>query len=144
MTSPTETRPLPSRGRTRAALDSDVVAFVIAALVALCVKGVALRGPAFVEEVGVRNPSEYDMGVWISGGDGSGRIALAAAAQRATTVTQRVIDQGDAWIFHFEAQGLRGGELRITVRDLEQAGWVVTVPDDVIRRLREAGAPPSP
>lgn len=144
MTSPTATRPRPSRGRTRAALDSDVVAFVIAALVALCVEAVALRGPTFVDEVAVKNSSAYDMGVWISGADGGGRIALAAASQRATTVTQQVIHQGDAWVFHFEAQGLRGGELRVTASDLEQAGWVVTVPDDVIRRLHDAGAPPSP
>ena len=37
------------------------------------------------------------------------------AERDATTVTTKVLDQGDAWIFHFESQGLDGGELPLSL-----------------------------
>ncbi|MGH9188365.1 MAG: hypothetical protein ACRD0U_21575 [Acidimicrobiales bacterium] len=90
------------------------------------------------------NRSEYDISVQVSGGDRDGWMAVTTASRRSTTTTVGVIDQGDVWVFRFRAQGREGCELRATRRDLEQASWTVTVPDDVIQHLRAGGAPPPP
>jgi hypothetical protein len=130
--------------RVRAMVRSDVVAVVGATVVALAVGLVGLRGPTFVDEVSVTNPSEYDIGVRVSGANRDGWLILATASRRSTTATAEVIAQGDVWVFRFSAQGREGGELRITRRALELADWTVTVPDDAIQHLRDEGAPPSP
>jgi hypothetical protein len=130
--------------RVRAALDSDVVAIVVSAALALSVGSFVVREPALVDKVSVTNPSEYDIGVQVSSGDRDRWMAITTAARRSTTTTVAVIDQLEVWVFRFRAQGRDGGDLRITRHDLDQAGWAVTVPDDVIRHLRDAGAPPPP
>ena len=125
-------------------LDSDFTTIVVASVFALSIGGFVLRGSAFVDEVSVTNPSEYDIGVQVSDGDGDGWVAVTTVSRRSTNTTSDVIDQGEVWVFRFRAQGREGGELRVERRDLEQAGWTVLVPDEVIQHLRDIGAPPPP
>jgi hypothetical protein len=125
-------------------LDSDLAAILVSSVLALSIGSYVVRGPALVEVVSVTNPSEYDISVQVSGGGSDGWMAVATASRRSTTATVDVIDQGEVWVFRFSAQGREGGELRVTVSDLEQAGWTVTVPDEVTQHLREVGAPPPP
>lgn len=144
MTSRTATRRGPQHSRVRAVLDSDFTAVLVAALVALGVGSIVLRGPAFVDEVSITNSSEYDIGVQVGGADRDGWMAVTTASSRSTTTTRDVIDQGEVWVFRFRAQGREGGEVRVTRRELELADWTLEVPDDVIQHLRDLGAPPSP
>ncbi len=71
-------------------------------------------------------------------------MSLATADREATTDAVDVIDQGPRWVFRFTAEGRDGGELRIARAALKQAGWTVDVPEGVIERLRQQGAPLSP
>lgn len=103
-----------------------------------------LRGPTFIAKVSLVNPSEYDIHVEVSGDEGTSWMSLTTANQRATTDQVDVIDQGPSWVFRFSAQGRDGGELRIARAALKQGGWTVDVPEAVIERLRQQGAPPSP
>jgi hypothetical protein len=55
-----------------------------------------------------------------------------------------VVDQGGVWIFHFESQGVDGGEQRYERGELERSGWKVVVSEGVAARLRASGAAPTP
>lgn len=144
MTSQTATRPYRWRSRVRNVFDTDLAAIVVSLVLALSIGTFVVRGPAFVHQVSVTNPSEYDVGVQVSGGNRDGWMAVTTASRHSTTTTVDVVDQGDVWIFRFTAQGREGGDLRVARHDLEQAGWTVTVPDEVIEHLRNVGAPLPP
>ena len=116
-----------------------------ALLVAVALLGPRLvRGPAFVERVSVVNPSPYDIHVEVSGDGRTGWMSLTTVGRASTGAALDVVDQGAVWRFRFEAQGRRGGELQVSRADLRQAGWSIEVPEAVVTRLRDAGAPPSP
>ena len=120
-----------------------VVVLVGGSAVAAC--GVAVpRGPRFVDEISVVNRSEFDIRVEVSGDGVKGWMNLVTADRSSTTAASDILDQGAVWLFRFGAQGRDGGDLRIPRADLEQAGWVLEIPEDVIERLRRAGAPPTP
>jgi len=121
-----------------------VAAGVVAAALALGLGPLLLRGPQFVERVSVVNPSPYDIHVEVTGQDRGGWLSVTTADHGATGVGREVVDQGPVWIFRFLAQGRDGGELRISRRDLAQAGWSFEVPAAAIDRIRDAGAPPTP
>ena len=122
-----------------------LLAIVVGAMVAVAVAGpILLRGPTFIDEVKIVNPSDYDVHVEVSGGNGEGWLSVTTADRKATTVAVDVVDQGAVWVFRFSAQGRLGGELRTTRTELEQAGWSIEVPDSFSARLREQGAVPSP
>lgn len=121
-----------------------VAAIILAAGAAAFGAPLLLRGPTFVAKISIVNPSEYDIQVEVSGDEGKSSMILTTAGQKATTAAVDVVDQGPSWVFRFSAQGRDGGELRITRAVLKQAGWTVGVPEAVIERLRQQGAPPSP
>lgn len=122
-----------------------LLAILVLAMAAVATLGpLLLRGPTFIAEVKILNPSEYDIHVEVSGGQADGWLPVTTADSGATTMAVDVVDQGANWIFRFSAQGRHGGELRTTRSDLKQAGWSIEIPDDVIGRLRQEGAPPSP
>jgi hypothetical protein len=90
------------------------------------------------------NPTDYALSVEVSSGPGEGWTAAGFVPQRSTTVAEEIPDQGELWVFRFDSQGARGGELRLSRSELEAAGWTVSIPADVGRRLAESGAPPTP
>jgi hypothetical protein len=132
------------RGTWSGALTSELAAVVYAAVIALLVGHLALQGPTFIPRVTVVNSSELDIVVDIAPARGEGSMWLTLVESDGTKATKDVIDQGSSWVFAFRSQGIDGGELVISRRDLESAGWRVTVPEEVVARLRERGATPGP
>lgn len=131
--------------RHRARMRWLLVVLAVCATAAVVIGGARLSpGPAFVDKISVVNSSEFDIHVEASGGDGQGWVSVATADRASTTVAAQVLDQGTLWIFRFRAQGLQGGELRVTGSDLKRAGWSLQIPDSVIENLRQQGATPSP
>jgi hypothetical protein len=111
-------------------------------VVAVAVSLVALDDPDRFD-VEVSNPTAYQISVSVSDGSG-GEIALLTLDPGETRAASNVMDQGETWVFAFEAHGHDGGELSVDRGDLRQAGWQLTIPDEVARRLDAAGAHPVP
>ena len=103
-----------------------------------------LRGPTFIAEMKIVNPSEYDIHVDVRSGEGDGWLPVTTANSGATTAAVDVVDQGADWVFRFSAQGRHGGELRTTRTNLKQAAWSIDIPEHVTAHLRQQGALPSP
>lgn len=145
MSPPTTLRPEAPRRSRR------VVALGIAGLVLgmLAVVGMTLLvglsgGPATVPRITFVNPTVYALNVEVNPGTGASWTSAGFVPKQSTTTVEEVPDQGDLWIFRFDGQGERGGELRRTREELEGDGWRVEIPEEVGRRLAEAGAPPTP
>jgi len=104
----------------------------------------AFRDPAFVDRVRIDNRSGYDVHVDVAAGAGQSRLPLGVAAQQCTTAFDDVLDAGPTWVVRFTTQGRDGGAIAVSRAQLEQNGWTLRVPDDVVDRFRAAGAPPAP
>ncbi len=88
------------------------VATVVAGIAVLIVVARFLEPPSVVAQITVDNSTRYDVAIDVSGGDSPGSMAVGSARRTATTTFQEVVDQGDAWTFHFSAQGKDGGAVR--------------------------------
>ena len=145
MNPPTVTEPqTPNRSPRRVGLLVGVAGLAVAAAVALA-SIVDLGGRrATIPRLTYENPTVYALDVEVSPGPGHGWTSAGFVAQRSTGVVEEVPDQGDVWLFRFDSQGETGGELRLSRAELEGAGWKVTIPAEVERRLAEVGAPPTP
>lgn len=111
-----------------------------AALVALAV---AMRGPAFVDEIAVVNESPFDVHVDVRSGDGP-VLGLGTVPRGRSTRFTSVLDQGDTWSFALRAGGEDGGTVEVPRSSLERDGWTLTIPATVTARLERSGLPPSP
>jgi hypothetical protein len=100
--------------------------------------------PPRIDHLSFENQTRYAIEVEVTGAQRDGWLHLGTAERGATTVTTRVLDQGDAWIFHFESQGLDGGELSFSKDDLVRSGWRVMIPSAIGDRLASHGASPTP
>jgi hypothetical protein len=99
---------------------------------------------ATVRRITVNNPTPYHLEIDAAGTGPARAVTLGPIGREHEKTFEGVIDQGDEWIFRFASGGTDGGEIRVSRAQLEQDGWKVTVSDDVARRLRSAGVPPSP
>src|SRR4029450_6065730 len=74
-------------------------------------------------------------GTWVfpSSPDGArdGWAGIGGLARDDADTFQSVLDRGDTWIFRF-AYGGEEAELRISRQHLEQTGWHVSAPADVL------------
>ena len=145
MNPPTVTEPqAPNPSPARVGVLVAVAALAVTAAVALA-SLVDLGGRrATVPRLIYENPTVYALDVEVSPGPGHGWTSAGFVGQRSTGVVEEVPDQGDVWLFRFDSQGETGGELRLSRAELEGAGWKVTIPAEVERRLAEVGAPPTP
>jgi hypothetical protein len=145
MNPPTALRPDTSE-RTRRHLGLAVVAVVVglAAAVGLTSLVGLSSGPKTVERITFENPTLYALDIEVSAGGAGGWTSAGSVRQKSTAEVTEVIDQGDVWVFRFDSQGARGGELRLSRTELEAAGWRVSIPAEVGTRLAAAGAPPTP
>ena len=100
--------------------------------------------PPRIDQLSFENQTNYTMEVEVTGAQRDGWLLLGTAERGATTIAPRVLDQGDAWIFHFESQGLDGGELPLSKDDLVRSGWRVVISNAIGNRLASQGASPSP
>jgi len=103
----------------------------------------ACSGPDFVERVTFVNDGEYSAHIEVTDGQRNGWIGLTTVRPESTTTVERVIDQGEMWVFRFEYAGY-GEEVRIPRRDLERSAWRVEIPDSYAAALRSLGIPPPP
>jgi hypothetical protein len=116
---------------------------VVLAGALLCVAmAYALRAPDFVPRVSVENPSALDINVSVRSTPDGPRLLLATVPGGRAVNNQDVLDQGDEWIFAFSSGGVDGGTLRVTRAKLAGDDWRVTIPDDVVARLRSRSYTP--
>jgi hypothetical protein len=142
MTPQTLTRvPRPRRAVGRVA---RAVPLALLGIVVILVLSWLVRGPVFVDQVRIVNPTAFDVDVNVSGADGR-LLDLRYVSAGETAVVRDVIDQEDVWIFHFSSGGTDAGALRVDRARLVQRDWTVEIPEEVENRLNVAGheAPPS-
>ena len=145
MTSRTAARPRPERAESflsRLDWRWALIAGVSLAIVLLVTRLDAT--PAMVDRVTIENTSDFAFDVEVTGASRDGWLQLGGTDEKSSTVLEKVLDQGDTWIFHFSGQGEDGGELTVPRAELEAADWKVTVPAAAVEKLRALGVPPTP
>jgi hypothetical protein len=144
MSTTTVTRPR-GDGRSRVSWSpwAGWLALAGAVVVAIGISLVVLDDPDRFD-IEVSNPTEYEISVSVSDGSGRGEMALLTLEPGETRSASGVRDQGESWVFAFRAHGVDGGELGLSRDELRQAGWQITVSDEVVAQLEAAGAQPAP
>jgi hypothetical protein len=117
---------------------------VAALAVFVVISHLATTSPPMIPRLTVANSSVYDLDIEVTGANRDGWTGVGTAKAHSTKEFNDVIDQGNAWIFHFAGQGEDGGELEISREDLTRNNWHIDIPDAVAQRLHSAGASPSP
>ena len=117
-----------------------IIAIIVVVAVLMAASLDLLDEPNHVSRVTIANPSEYALDVAVTSGGRHGGLALSGVPVGATRDFHDVLDQGNTWVFSFRAQGRDGGEMSMTRADLDASGWNITVPGQVLDRLRAAGA----
>ena len=120
------------------------IAAAVAALALLLAAQRLLPAAASVRRVTVANPTPYHLEIDATGVGRAHAVTLGPIGREQEKTFDDVIDQGGAWIFRFASGGTAGGEMRVARAELDRNGWKITVADDIGRRLRAAGVPPSP
>jgi hypothetical protein len=135
----TLTRPPRSRPVTGRRLGA--VAAVIATAVLVLLGSWVVRGPEFVDQVSIENPTRFDIDVDVAGSDG--RILELTRVDAGRTKTVRdVIDQGRSWTVTFSYAGTEAGSVGIDRDTLEDRDWTIEVPASVGDELEAAGYEP--
>jgi hypothetical protein len=124
----------------------DVVG--VAVIVLLWAAGMAalaptLRSPAHVERITVDNPTAWRVNVDVTDEEAGAWVGLGSVDRGHRYAFADVLDQGGTWVFTFRYAG-QHAELRLSRHQLEQAGWQVTVPAELTRRLQAAAVPETP
>ena len=145
MNQPAVVRPdTPERTQLSMGMGLVAAAVVVVAVLAMALVARLSSGPSTVRPLTIENPTAYALDVEVRAAADSAWTSAGFVPQRSTAVVEEVVDQGAVWVFRFDSQGRSGGELQMTRSELEDAGWRVTVPADVGKRLAESGAPPTP
>jgi len=101
-----------------------VTAIVLAAMIKL------LAVPSVVDRITVENSTKSSVTVNVTGHKRDGWMPVGLAPAGTATVFQRVIDQGQVWIFRFSGDGQQV-ELSVTQQQLEADQWRVQVPNNL-------------
>ena len=117
-----------------------IIAIIVVVAVLMAASLEWLDEPNHVSRVTIANPSEYALDVAVTSGGRHGWLALSGVPVGATRDFHDVLDQDNTWVFSFRALGRDGGEMSMTRADLDASGWNITVPGQVLDRLRAAGA----
>jgi hypothetical protein len=94
-----------------------------------------VRGPRFIDQLTVRNPTGFVVDVSASDRHGNDTVPIAALEPHSTTVVESVIDPGDPWILDFRIAGRRVGTQRVSRAQLERGDWRVDIPDAVVAQI---------
>jgi hypothetical protein len=112
------------------------VAAVLMLLLAAC-----SGAPETIERIEIINPTDYDLGVEVSG-DRHLWLPLALVDKRSSATVREVIDQGERWTFRFRYFGDSLGEVSLSRTQLESAGWRLEIPSEVGERIAQVGSIP--
>ena len=96
--------------------------------------------PETVERIEIVNPTDYTVGVEVSG-DRHLWLPLSLVDKGASVSVRDVIDQGERWTFRFRHFGETIGEISLSRAQLESAGWRLEVPSEVGERLSQMTTP---
>ncbi|MGH9181600.1 MAG: hypothetical protein ACRDY5_07790 [Acidimicrobiales bacterium] len=133
----------PHRPRSPAATGIvDTVALGLVLLAMMALTAPALRVPPHVDRVTVNNPHPWNVSVELVDVDGRRRLALGPFGSASDQSFLEVLDQGVEWVFRFSSAG-RSADVHRAGRQLEDAGWRVTVPESLAADLRAAAIPRS-
>ncbi|MCB1013807.1 MAG: hypothetical protein KDB10_01630 [Acidimicrobiales bacterium] len=100
-----------------------------------------LEGPGRVDQIVVSNPTDYEVSVRVGEAGRDSRTPMGTVDAHEEVTVERVVDQGDAWVFTFTAQGRAAGELERTRDQLEADGWQIVIPSTVGDQLEAEGVP---
>ena len=142
--SPTDLSTRPARARSRAPFIALVIAAAIAGLALVRVASVAMETPDSVDRITIVNETDYGVDVDLRSAPDDSRLLLGRALPGADAARNQVLDAGDVWIFSFLRAGVDAGEVQLTRDQLEAADWRVSVPDEVVAAIEEAGQNPYP
>ena len=120
-----------------------IPALLVVVLIATIMPRLLANTPT-VPEITLVNRTKYAMHVQATDSARDGWTGMGTVERQDTTVVRDVVDQGSEWIFHFESQGVDGGEVRYGENDLVRSGWKVVIPESVGERLAGQGATPTP
>ena len=131
----------PQAASTR--LGRNVVVVVGGGLLALAlILGVlwSVRSPGVVDRLTIDNRTPYPVEVSAAGASGDAHLDLGPVSAGTRHTFEAVVDQGDRWVVHVTSASTDGGEVVVRRHDLQQADWVITIPDRVGAKLAERGA----
>jgi hypothetical protein len=130
----------PTNGRKRL----DLAVLIGAPFVALVLSATVLKTPPHVARMTVDNPTSYGLDIAISGPHRDGWTWLGRVEPRSATTIREVLDVGRTWVVRFFDRGNGVGDVTMSRRALQGAGWRVEVPGSVATSLATAGVPTSP
>jgi hypothetical protein len=113
-----------------------VAAVVAVAAVTLLVVNAA-GPPPTVAGLEIRNPRRVAVSVEVSGGGRDGWTPVVTVDRGTSTRAERVVDQGDTWVFRFRSGPDELGEVVRSREDLERSGWRVDTPPSGDRLERD-------
>ena len=99
------------------------------------------EGPGHVDDLHVVNPTDYDISIAASAPGEQSRTLLGSVDAGDEATFERVVDQGDDWVFHFRTQGRDAGEVERTAEQLEADDWQLRIPASIGERLAADGVP---
>jgi len=120
-----------------------LVALLVFGLAGLALLAPRVALPTKVPRLTIENAGVYTVIVEASDRSDTGWSPVAIVHAGQTVVAREVIDVGSTWNLRFTSQGNVLGGYEVPRSELAAAGWHYGVPDDVISRLRDLGAPPS-
>jgi hypothetical protein len=132
--------------RTLPSLPRWVLSVAVAVAIGLAAFGAShlLQGPHFVAAVTVDNPSPYAIDLQLTDSSRDGWMLLGVAASQSTLTVNQAVDQGAAWVFRVQSQGVEAGEFVVPRSELVTSGWRIAIPAAVIARLQAQNIPVSP
>jgi hypothetical protein len=117
--------------------------FVAAIGACILFANVACSDVSFVEVV-IINDTNYPVDVNVTDKSKDGWLGLTLVGAQSTTTDERVIDQGEVWVFRFDYIGKYEEEVEISRDELARSDWTIRVPQSLEDRLREMDVPTPP
>ncbi len=117
-------------------------AVLVAAVLAAIAVSFAVRVPAKIDRVEIRNPHRWPVTVEVGDVPGGHALGLGSVEPVEAQTFEEVIDQGDTWVFRFSYASVEV-ERSVPRAELARNRWQITVPEEFAARLEAAGVAPS-
>ncbi len=99
------------------------------------------EGPGHVDRLVVVNPTDYEITLAASEPGERTRAPLGSVDPGEEATFERIVDQGDQWVFHFRSQGRDAGSVEVSEAALVADGWQLRIPESVGEALAAEGVP---